>query len=136
MPYITPPSITVTVNLATPQTLAAVGLPPYNPFIIINKERGKEVHLPGYSPTSLVNPVYFGTEDDDSNPEIGKYYKSVSGLPWGMHLPVSFDYPIEKTPILEGHLVFDTWVLSGGFSYMDWYQDKPGYRETTFLYQH
>jgi len=135
-PYVTPPSITVTVNLATPQTLAAVGLPPYNPFIIVNKERGKEVHLPGYTPTSLVNPVYFGTEDDDSNPAQGRYYKSGSNLPWGMHLPVSFDYPIEKTPIIEGHLVFDTWVLSGGFSYMDWYQNKPGYRETNFLYSH
>jgi LruC domain-containing protein len=135
-PYVTPPSITVTVNLATPQTLAAVGLPPYNPFLIVNKERGKEVHLPGYAPTALVNQIYFGTEDDDSNPAQGRYYKSGSNLPWGMHLPVSFDYPIEKTPILEGHLVFDTWVLSGGFSYMDWYENKPGFREVSFLYQH
>ncbi len=134
--YVTPPSITVTVNLATPQTLAAVGLPPYNPFIIVDKERGKEVHLPGYAPSTLVNNSYFGTEDDDSNLAAGKYYKSNNNLPWGMHLPVSFDYPVEKSPILKGHLVFDTWVVSGGFSYMDWYQDKPGYRETTFLYQH
>jgi LruC domain-containing protein len=136
MPYVTPPTITVTVNLATPQTLAAVGLPPYNPFIIVNMERGKEVHLPGYAPTSLVNPVYFGTEDDDSNPALGKYYKSASNLPWGMHLPVLFDYPIEKSAIIKGHLVFDTWVMSGGYSYMNWYEDKPGFREVSFLYQH
>jgi len=135
MPYVTPPTITVTVNLATPQTLAAVGLPPYNPFIIVNKERGKEVHLPGYAPTALVNPVYFGTEDDDSNPALGKYYKSASNLPWGMHLPVLFDYPIEKSAIIKGHLVFDTWVMSGGYSYMNWYENKPGFREVSFLYQ-
>jgi LruC domain-containing protein len=136
MPYVTPPTVTVTVNLATPQTLAAVGLPPYNPFIIVNKERGKEVHLPGYAPTSLVNPVYFGTEDDDSNPALGKYYKSATNLPWGMHLPVLFDYPLEKSAIIKGHLVFDTWVMSGGYSYMNWYEDKPGFREVSFLYQH
>jgi len=135
MPFVTPPTITVTVNLATPQTLAAVGLPPYNPFIFVNKERGKEVHLPGYAPTSLVNPVYFGTEDDDSNPALGKYYKSATNLPWGMHLPVLFDYPLEKSAIIKGHLVFDTWVMSGGYSYMNWYENKPGFREVSFLYQ-
>ena len=91
--------------------------------------------MPGYAPTSLVNPVYFGTEDDDSNPALGKYYKSASNLPWGMHLPVLFDYPIEKSAIIKGHLVFDTWVMSGGYSYMNWYENKPGFREVSFLYQ-
>jgi len=134
-PYYQPESLTVVISLTNPLEISTLGLPPYNPFIIINKERGRELHLPGYTPTSLIDPSYFGTGDDDSNPETGKYYKSDNNLPWGAHLPVSFDYPIEKKQILEGYLVFDTWVLSGGYSYMDWYLDKTGYRASEYIYQ-
>jgi LruC domain-containing protein len=135
MPYVQPESITVTTTLVESQTIAAVGLPPYNPFIFINKERGKEVHLPGYAPTQLANPAYFGTEDDDTRIDIGKYYKSKTNLPWGMHLPERFAYPQERVVILDAHLVFGQWVQSSGFSYMDWYQDKTGYRNNEFLYE-
>jgi LruC domain-containing protein len=134
MAYITPPSIITTIHLVTPQTVAAVGLPPYNPFIIIDKERGKEVHLPGYTPTDLVDQSYFGTMDDDSDPATGKYYKSTTNLPWAMNVPDQFDYPKEKTCIIDSHLVFGTWVQSSGFSYMDWYDDKSGYRNTANIY--
>ncbi len=135
MAYVQPESIEVKTTFVNAQTQATIGLPPYNPFIFINKERGKEVHLPGYAPTALANPVYFGTEDDDTDLSTGKYYKSNSNLPWGMHLPKQFDYPQEKKVILEGHLVFGQWVQSSGFSYMDWYEDKQGYRNESILYQ-
>lgn len=134
MAYVQPESITVNATFSNAQTMAAVGLPPYNPFIFINKERGKEVHLPGYAPTALANPVYFGTEDDDTNLASGKYYKSKTNLPWGMHLPEQFSYPQEKKVILDAHLVFGQWVQSSGFSYMDWYQNKQGYRDTQYIY--
>ncbi len=134
MPYVQPESVTVNVTLTNAQTMGAIGLPPYNPFIFVNKERGKEVHLPGYPPTALANPAYFGTEDDDTNLSTGKYYKSKTNLPWGMHLPQKFAYPLEKKVILEAHLVFGQWVQSSGFSYMDWYENKQGYRDNQFIY--
>jgi LruC domain-containing protein len=133
-PSETPANIGVNITLANPAPISSFDIPPYNPFVIIDGERGREVHLPGYPPTSLVNSGYFGTEDDDSDPSIGKYYKTDSDLPWGMHLPVSFDYPIEKKPVILGHLKFSTWVQSGGFSFMDWYENKPGYRNSPFIY--
>lgn len=129
-----PGEITVSISLSTPVNILEFALPPYNPFMIINQERGKEVHLPGYPPTSLADAAYFGTEDDDTNLGSGKYYKSDNNLPWGMHLPVSFDYPIEKHAILDGHLMFGQWVLSSGYSFMDWYENKPGYRNTSYLF--
>ncbi len=135
MAYVQPESITVNTTFVAAQTMAAIGLPPYNPFIFINKERGKEVHLPGYAPTQLANTSYFGTEDDDTNLATGKYYKSKTNLPWGMHLPTAFAYPQEKKVILEAHLVFGTWVQSSGVSYMDWYEDKQGYRDNEVIYQ-
>lgn len=134
MAYVQPEDVTVNVTFTNAQTMAAIGLPPYNPFIFINKQRDKEVHLPGYPPTALANPVYFGTEDDDTNLSTGKYYKSKTNLPWGMHLPQAFAYPLEKKVILDAHLVFGQWVQSSGFSYMDWYENKQGYRDQEFIY--
>jgi len=133
-PTETPAEIGVTITLANPAPISTFDLPPYNPFVIIDGERGREVHLPDHAPTSLVNTAYFGTEDDDTNPAIGKYYKSDSDLPWGMHLPVSFDYPIEKKPVILGHLKFSTWVMSGGFNFMDWYENNPGYRNQSYIF--
>jgi LruC domain-containing protein len=134
MDYVTPPVIVTTITLATPRTVAQVGLPPYNPFIFINKERGKEVHLPGYAPTDLANTSYFGTGDDDTNPATGKYYKTVNNLPWAMNVPDEFSYPLEKTTVTDAHLVFGDWVQSSGTEYVDWYDDKQGYRNTGKIY--
>jgi LruC domain-containing protein len=134
MDFVQPDSVVVIIDLTTPQTMAAVGLPPYNPFIFIDKERGREVHLPGYAPTALADTSYFGTEDDDTDLAINRYYKSKTNLPWGMHTPVKFDYPIERSPIIEAHLTFGQWVQSSGFSYMDWYMNKQGYRQQEKIY--
>lgn len=133
--YVEPQTITIIINLNQPVSLNNLGLPPYNPFIIVDQDRGKEVHLPNYTPTSLVDQSYFGTFDDDSNPGQNKYYKDVNNLPWAMHIPTSFDYPSEQNSILLGHLVFDNWILSDGYSYMDWYLSKSQYRDTKYLYK-
>lgn len=132
--FVDPESVEITINLTQPVNLDDLGIPPYNPFLIVNLERGREVHLPNYVPTDLADQSYFGTGDDDSNPSEGKYYRDLNNLPWGMHIPTSFDYPIEQKSILLGHKVFDDWVLSQGYSYMDWYLDKPLYRDEIYLY--
>ena len=134
--YVQPRALNIVVNFTTPQSINSLGIPPYNPFIFVNQTRGREVHLPNYEPTDLASSSYFGTEDDNSNPSQNRYYRNSNNLPWAMHIPTSFDYPLEQTSILQGHLVFDTWVLSDGFSYMDWYLNKPQYRNTSKLYSH
>jgi LruC domain-containing protein len=132
--YVVPDTQFVSIVLVSPKTPAQVGSPPYNPFLIANKERGKEVHLPGYMPTVKANSSYFGTDDDNTNLAEGNYYKSKTNLPWGMNLPSSFVYPREKSSIIAGHLKFGNWAQSSGFSYMDWYQDKLGYRQNSHLF--
>ncbi|MCX6277224.1 MAG: LruC domain-containing protein [Bacteroidetes bacterium] len=123
---------TVTVHLSTPQT--SIGTPPYNAFIFVNQDRAREVHLKDHPPTQLANPVYFGSMNDASNPALGFYYRSATGLPWGLEIPVDFDYPIEKADILQAYLHFAEWAQSSGAVYMDWYMDKPGYRNPSFIY--
>lgn len=123
---------TVTVHLSTPQT--SIGTPPYNPFIFVNQDRGKEVHLKDHPPTELANPVWFGSLNDGSNPSQGYYYRSTTGLPWAFEIPVDFDYPIEKADILQTYLHFAEWAQSSGSTYTDWYMNNPGYRNNANIY--
>jgi LruC domain-containing protein len=123
---------TVHVHLSTPQT--SIGTAPFNPFIFIDQDRGKEVHLKDNPPTQLANPVYFGSMNDASNPGLGQYYRSTTGLPWGLEIPVDFDYPIEKADIVQTYVHFAQWAQSSGTEYPDWYMDKPGYRVVPNVY--
>lgn len=123
---------TIVMHLSTPQ--ASVGNIPFNPFIYIDQDRGKEVHLKDHAPTALANLVYFGTMNDGSNPGIGQYYRSTTGLPWGIEIPVDFEYPLEKADILQTYLHFAAWAQSSGSEYPDWYMNLPGYRNAANIY--
>lgn len=134
-PYVWPDTMNVQIKLNTAESINTFGLPPYNPFIIIDRNRDYEVHLPNYEPTDLANTDLFGTKDDKSSSASGKYYISKDNLPWAINLPVSFDYPKEKAHIEKTHLLFDDWAKSIGFSYMDWYENKTGYRNSANIYK-
>ncbi|MBK9291210.1 MAG: LruC domain-containing protein [Bacteroidetes bacterium] len=131
-PYLLTDTLSMFMTLSQPQ--AVFGQAPFNPFIIVGGDRGKEVHLPDHAPTALANPAYFGTSDDASNSATGKYYKTGSSLPWAIEIPVTFDYPVEKADILLTHLRFADWAQSGGQLYPDWYLDRPGYRNMQNIY--
>lgn len=132
--YVDPQTINLKVVFNTPISLSAFGTPPYNPFMVINGERTKEIHLPGGAPTDLVDESLFGTGDDNTDLATKKYYMSDKYLPWGINIPVQFSYPAEKQDITKTYLVFDDWAKSRGFNYMDWYQSKNGYRDVTKIY--
>jgi len=133
--YVEPDTMEISVFLEEPVALATVGYPPYNPFIIVDQVRGREVHLPDYQPTSLANPAYFGTEHDDSNPSAGRYYKTMNNLPWGINLTTEFDYPVEKAVIIQAYLRFADWAESSGSLYSDWYLNLDGYRNNAYIFQ-
>lgn len=133
-PYVTPTIQEVDIVFNTPLDFNSLGTPPYNPFIIVDRIRGKEVHLPNLPPTDLVSFGLFGTGDDDSNVSAGEYYVSDAYLPWAINLPVSFSYPEEKNDIVKTHLQFDKWAVSKGYNYKDWYQNKTGYRNNNKIY--
>ena len=71
--------ITVSVKFTQPITTAELGTAPFNPFIIINKERPKEVHLP-YAHTTTLGQKNFVVEGTNKDPE-GDYVTE-QGLPW------------------------------------------------------
>ena len=105
----------------------------FNPFIMIDETRGREVHLSDFPPTDLVNTSLLGTNEDNSIPAQGRYYKNASNLPWGIDIIHDFVVPKEKKEIILGYPKFASWAQSGGTTYSDWYKELPGYRNTTYL---
>lgn len=132
--YYEPKTVSMKISFVSPVVKAELGSAPFNPFIIVNKERGKEVHLPGYEPTALADPSYFGREDDRTNLSLGRYYKSGKNLPWAVNFPESFDYPLEKTDLTRAYNYFGSWAESNAAVYKDWYQNKAGYRSIMNIY--
>jgi LruC domain-containing protein len=124
---------TIQIVLQTPMDAATLGTPPFNPFIFVNKTRGREIHLIDQVPTNKMNTAFFNTQDDKSNTAQGKYYQTSNKLPWALNFLETFDYPKEMKPINQGYIQFNSWAESGGSNFNDWYKDKPGYRNATFL---
>jgi len=135
-PYIEPDTILISI-IITPNIYMAddFDLINFNPFLIIDKIRGKEVHLANYPPTNLADVNYFRTMDDDSNPATGKYYKTMNNLPWAIKISESYDYTIEKAEITSAYLKFYDWAASSGSSYPNWYQSEAGYRNDANIYE-
>ncbi|GAB1418020.1 hypothetical protein MASR2M12_07850 [Bacteroidales bacterium] len=135
-PYVTPDTLTITIDFK-PNAVSfnELDISNFNPFLIVNKVRGHEVHLPGYKPTALVNTALFGQDDDDTKPTNGKYYVTNNNLPWAINIYEKFDYPIEKQDILAVHLKFAEWATSGGVLFPDWYKNLNGYRNNALIYQ-
>ena len=131
------PDTTVISMIFKPNTysIADVGIDQFNPFMIINLDRGKEIHLSDHSPTSLVNQAYFKTGDDDSDPASGRYYKTKSNLPWAIRISSGFNYTNERAQITSGYLKFSAWAQSAGIQYPDWYLKNSGYRDESNIYQ-
>ncbi len=131
------PDTTVVSLIFKPNTysISDVGIDQFNPFMIVNFDRGKEIHLPDNPPTSLVNTAYFKTGDDDSDPASGRYYKTKSNLPWAIRISSSFDYTVESAEITSAYLKFAAWAQSAGVQYPDWYLANSGYRNESNIYQ-
>ena len=142
--YVTPDTVMVDILFYSNGSFANGGAVSYgdldignfNPFIVVNQVRGREVHLPDFAPTSLADNSIFGTFNDDSDASTNRYYKSENNLPWAINIPEIFEYPYEKREIVYAYLKFAEWAESSGIVYTDWYQDKSGYRNDNYIYTH
>ena len=120
----------VKVRFTTPLSLAQLGIAPFNPFLIVNKERGREIHLPNRLRTSLgVNDqnVEGVNQDADGN------YQTESRLAWAINIVHEFKVPKERVPVNQAYNFFNQWATSGGTTYNDWYKDNAGYRNISQL---
>lgn len=132
-PLVTSDTIHLTTLFSRPIKASALGNAPFNPFLISNKRRGYEIHLPNMAPTTLADNTLFNTGNDRSNAALGRYYLTDKNLPWAINIPGQYPIVIEKNQIITGYLKFQSWCQSGGTSYNDWYNDNPGYRNPNKL---
>ncbi|MCF7885698.1 MAG: LruC domain-containing protein [Candidatus Marinimicrobia bacterium] len=115
----------------------AINLPPYDPFLIIDKVRAHEVHLTDHDPTDLAAIELFGTDDDSSNVEKGQYYIDRNNMPWALHFTEEFAYPKERMRIDSAYKYFNDWAESDGTEYENWYSDEnsdPNYKDEKLIY--
>lgn len=96
---------------------------PYNPFIIVDQDVTREVHLSDMPPTLYADQLLFGTGDDDSDPTTDRYYKTATNLPWAINIPYPWLYPLERVQITSTYNYFDDWAESSGSVHNDWYED-------------
>lgn len=120
----------IIVRFTSPISTEKLGVAPFNPFLIVNMEREKEIHLPYMSATSLGNKstTFSGTNRDaDGN------YISDTGYPWAISIIHDFKVPKEKVAVTEAYNYFSLWAESGGADYKDWYKDSAGNRNEELI---
>lgn len=139
-PYVEPDTVSIYMDITDNiYTMAQIDIANFNPFIIVDLTRGREVHLPSnnnqYPPTDLADDSYFGTFNDDSDAGSGRYYKTANNLPWAINIVESFAYPKEKKEITTAYNFFSDWAESGGIEHDTWYKNEPGNRNDANIYQ-
>jgi LruC domain-containing protein len=117
-------SNTISIVFSNPISTTALGTAPFNPFLIIDKDRNKEIHLPTkpttYYPTTTTIETSPTVKDPDGD------FKSPQGLPWAINIAGDYKAPKEKIIITDVYNHFADWATSGGDDYTDWYQNSPG----------
>ena len=117
----------------TPVTIKELGFDQFNPFLIINQIRGREVHLADKSPTALADTKLFNTSDDGSNEGLNRWYKSKNNfLPWALNISMEVTYPAEKVNIQKGYPLCKAWAESNGLKNTDWYTPSNSILENLY----
>jgi len=106
----------------------------FNPYLITDQTRGREVHLPDRLPSAKMDPKFFGLGADNSTISTGKYFKNKNNLPWALNITGSIPYPQEQVDFTKCYLNFVKWAGSAGTTNSDWYLNNPGFRDATKLY--
>ena len=133
-----PTTISGTVALVDGIEAVELGAVPFDIYILRDSDGTNEIHMPDYPPTgaeSSGEDIPLGKGDDRSNSEAGSFYKTEKNLPWALHVPVQWSYPVERAQIVQAYNHFAEWAISGGTRYVDWYLAQGGYVEEESLYK-
>jgi LruC domain-containing protein len=106
-----------------------LGAVPFNPFIIADGVRSREVHLSDGKATAKAkagwNANYFNGADVTS---VEPYKTNDGSMPFGLHLPIAvgatFRHPIERTSIEKAYPDFKNWSMNpNNPAYILWYNN-------------
>ena len=105
-------TFTITVNFNSPLEVSDLGAIPFNPFLVVQRDRGREVHLPNKPGTSKAQ--YLGEDDDASNPDNGVYYTTFRNVPWAIDIYDEFEMVPETVKIYDVYPRFLFWANTNG----------------------
>lgn len=134
VPYVTPDTIALSINFTAGSNLEVDDITP-NPYLLINGDRTREIHLVDRVPTTKMNLQLLGTGEDESNVNANKYFRSRSKLPWALDIPAFVPHTFERADITSAYLRLADWARSNGNTNQDWYDDIPAYRNTNNIYR-
>ncbi|KXX70529.1 LruC domain-containing protein [Flammeovirga sp. SJP92] len=118
----------IVISFVNPIPFEDLPVADFNPFIFVNQNRAREVHMTNGSPTQKFDVSLRSSGSDSGN------YTTSAGHPWALHMPHKFHPPHENIDITNAYLNFRTFVESGGTSNSDWYTDDSGNRESTLIH--
>lgn len=122
---------TLDISFTNPVLPEVVGQPPYDPFIFAvpgwwhgssfasAPGRGWELHLKKFAGTPLFNTSFYGLADDASNGSTN--FIDANNMPWVINVGDNWQHPKERQSVSVAYPMFDDWVQSGGFNFVDWY---------------
>ncbi len=114
----TPEQFQFTITFV-PNTVTNV-LPDF--YIFRRDDMSHEIHLDGFSATSVANSSLLNTVDDFNGT-----YNTESGLPWAIEIVTApgftFRHPLEKTDILESYPQFQLWATTKGAVNLLWFEN-------------
>ncbi|WP_372061815.1 LruC domain-containing protein [Vibrio sp. 10N.261.51.F12] len=109
---------------------------PYDPFIYATEGyyhgagyfqpgRAWEVHLPNYEPTEQFDADLFaGIGVDVSDSSNGVYFKTSNNLPWALMINDEWEWPTERTDLVEAYPQFATYAESSGDQAQTWFETQ------------
>ena len=125
-------TLSITFNTAVPSS--ELGDHPFDFFLVANQNRAVEIHLPDNAPTTAEAHSYLSTGDDASAVNEARYYRSATGLPWGLHISNNIPHAREAVDFLQAYPKFKNWAESAGTVNNDWYLDLPEHRNPKLLF--
>jgi len=123
---------TVSINFTDPIPVTQLGTAPFNPFLIVGKNRAHEIHLPNRNRTTLGTNI---AQSEVTNADTDGNFATDTGLPWAIYVVHNFRVPRERVSVNRAYNFFVDWAQSGGTVTPDWYKDNPGYRNEIELRQ-
>jgi LruC domain-containing protein len=137
-PVVTPVTVAFSVEFAQPISRSSLSVLPFDVFLLADNSNvnnhDHEIHLADVPPTPLLQSGLLGTQNDTSDASKNRYYKTKNNLPWAIHVPGEWIYPIERVSIVDAYRRFGAWAESGGTLHADWYLNKEDYVVADKLY--
>ena len=116
-PQVNPASARFVINFDSAIDWSSRVPPPYDPFIVVDKSGGVDIHGIGGLP-------FAGRPADLPSEQGPLSFMDDSGFPWLLAVPYDWRYPIEKVEVADAYPQFSDWRNSQGWTNQAWY-DAP-----------